>query len=150
MGTSLRILMVDDSEDDVLLVLRHLCRAGYNPVYERVDNEEAMKSALRVPTWDLILCDYVMPKLSLSKALELYHERGVDVPFIVISGVFGEYLAARTIAAGAHDYSVKGDLERLVPAIKEALEKAQIRWDEKKKTGSTESASYRKQARGRG
>ncbi len=123
----LRVLIAEDSEDDLLLILRQLRLSGYEPLYERVDTPAAMRAALEIPTWDVILCDYVMPRLSVSEALKLYHERRLSVPFIVISGVFGEYLAGRAIAAGAHDYLVKGDLARLVPAIEEAREKVVIR-----------------------
>lgn len=127
MGEPLRVLIAEDSEDDARLLLRQLRLSGYEPIYERVDTPEAMRAALEIPTWDVILCDYVMPRLSVSEALELCRQRGLTVPFIVTSGVFGEYLAARAIAAGAHDYIVKSDLARLVPAIERAREQVQLR-----------------------
>jgi len=131
MEKPLRVLIAEDSEDDLLLILRELRRGGYEPVFERVDNAAALKAALEIPTWDVILCDYVMPQLSFSEALRIYQQQGLDVPFIVISGVFGEYLAARAIAAGAHDYLAKGDLGRLAPAIEEARQELEIRRAEK-------------------
>ncbi|MDH4179852.1 MAG: response regulator [Armatimonadota bacterium] len=146
MGTTLRILIADDSEDDVLMILRELRRSGYDPVHEHVDNAEAFKAALRVPTWDVILCDYVMPQLSVEEALRLRQEKNLGVPFIVISGVFGEYIAARTIAAGAHDYIVKGDLGRLVRVIREALREAELRRSEREGKDRKESATRSKGA----
>jgi len=138
MDRPLRILIAEDSEDDLLLILRELRRGGYEPLFEWVDNPAALKAALEIPTWDVILCDYVMPQLSFSEALKLYQEKRLDVPLIVISGVFGEYVAARAIAAGACDYLTKGDLGRLVPAIERACQAAQSRRAEKQAKGVRE------------
>lgn len=131
MGEPLRILIAEDSEDDLLLILRELRHGGYDPVFERVDTPAALRAALEIPTWDIILCDYVMPQLSMTEALKQCREKAPEVPFIVISGVFGEYMAARALAAGARDYLVKGDLPCLVPAIRKACEEAPQRRAEK-------------------
>jgi CheY-like chemotaxis protein len=150
MPKPLRILIVEDSEDDLLLILRHLRQSGYEPIFERVYTPAALKAALEIPTWDVILCDYVMPQLSVSEALKLSQEKGLDVPFIVISGVFGEYLAARAIAAGAHDYIVKGDLGRLASAIEEARWQAEVRRAEKQgKTAGESSLRTKRSVTGR-
>jgi len=144
MGKPLRILIAEDSEDDLLLILRELRNGGYDPVFQLVDTPAAMKAALAIPTWDVILCDYVMPRLSVTEALKLYQDKRLDVPFIVISGVFGEYMAARAIAAGAHDYLVKGDLVRLAPAIQQACAAAELRRAEKHGKGARDFASWLK------
>src|SRR4030042_1465314 len=87
---SLRVLMVEDSEDDALLVIRELKKGGYNPVYERVETEKAMSKALREKPWDVILCDYKLPKFSGTKAISLLKETNIDIPLLIISGKIGE------------------------------------------------------------
>jgi len=82
--------MVDDSEDDVLLIIRELKKGGYNPVYERIETAAAMKKALQEKQWDVILCDYKMPKFSALSTIILFKESNIDIPFIVISGTIGE------------------------------------------------------------
>jgi CheY-like chemotaxis protein len=86
MGKPLRVLMVEDSEDDVLLTIRALKKGGYDPVYERVETAEAMHMALSGKTWDVILCDYNLPGFSGLKATTLLKERDIDLPLIIISG----------------------------------------------------------------
>jgi CheY-like chemotaxis protein len=86
MGKPLRVLMVEDSEDDVLLTIRALTKGGYDPLYERVENAGAMRKALRKKTWDVILCDYKMPQFNGLAAITLLKERDIDLPLIIISG----------------------------------------------------------------
>jgi sigma-B regulation protein RsbU (phosphoserine phosphatase) len=123
----LRILMVEDSEDDVLLTVRALKNGGYAPVYERVETAEAMRKALREKTWDVILCDYQMPKFNGLDAIVLLQETGIDLPLIIVSGAIGEETAADCMRSGAHDYVTKGNLSRLVPAIERELQAAASR-----------------------
>lgn len=66
---TLRTLIVEDSEDDALLLIRALKKNGYDPLYERVENAAAMKKALREKPWDIILCDYKMPAFSAQQAI---------------------------------------------------------------------------------
>ncbi len=124
---SLRTLMVDDSEDDVLLIIRELKKGGYNPVYERVETAAAMKKALQEKLWDIILCDYKMPKFSAPFAIAVLKEANIDIPLIIISGIIGEETALECMRLGAHDYFVKGKLSRLCPAIARELEEAKVR-----------------------
>jgi PAS domain S-box-containing protein len=127
MGKPLRALMVEDSEDDVLLTIRALKKGGYDPVYERVETAEAMHMALSEKTWDVILCDYNLPGFSGLKAITLLKERDIDLPLIIISGAIGEETAVEAMTAGAHDYVMKGNLSRLIPAIERELKEAESR-----------------------
>lgn len=127
MSTPLRILIVEDSEDDALLLLRELRSGGYDPVSERVETPEAMKQALEARPWDIILSDYTLPQFSGLAALALLQESGLDLPFIIVSGNIGEAIAVRAMKAGAHDYLIKGSMARLVPAVERELRDAEIR-----------------------
>jgi len=118
----LRVLNIEDSERDALLLRQHLLRAGYEPIFDRIDTPEAMKVALESQKWDVILCDYSMPRFSAKAALELLQETELDIPFIVTSGTIGEEVAVSTMLAGASDYLMKGSLVRLGPAIERELE----------------------------
>jgi DNA-binding NtrC family response regulator len=117
MTKQLHILIVEDSEDDALFLLRELKRGGHEPVFERIETAEAMKEALDNRTWDVIISDYSMPQFSGLAALNLLKEIGLDIPFIIVSGNIGEDVAVGAMKAGAHDYIMKGNLARLVPAV---------------------------------
>ncbi len=127
MGRPLRLLMVEDSEDDADLVLLQLRRGGYVPSSLRVDNPEDMASALEERNWDIIISDYVMPRFSGLAALALLRAKQIDVPFIVVSGKIGEEVAVEAMKAGAHDYIMKDNLARLAPAIERELRDAAVR-----------------------
>jgi PAS domain S-box-containing protein/putative nucleotidyltransferase with HDIG domain len=127
MGIPLRTLIIEDSEDDTLLFIRLLRKNGYNPVYERVETSEAMHEAFESKTWDIIISDYNMPRFSGLAALALYKDKGLDIPFIIVSGTIGEEIAAEAMVSGAHDYVMKNNLTRLVPAIQRELGEAELR-----------------------
>ncbi len=127
MGKPLRVLMVEDSEDDALLVLRELRAAGYDLTHERVDTAAALEAALDRHPWDLVIGDYSMPHFSGTAALAMLRRRGLDVPYICVSGTITEELAVAAMKAGAHDYVTKGQLKRLLPAIERELREAQGR-----------------------
>ncbi|HYA13391.1 MAG TPA: ATP-binding protein [Syntrophales bacterium] len=127
MNTRLDVLIVEDSEADTLLVIRILNRGGYDTTYERVDSAEAMRGALRKESWDLIISDYLMPGFSGTAALALLKKTGLDIPFIIVSGKIGEETAVEVMKAGAHDYIMKDNLQRLVPAIDRELKEAVVR-----------------------
>jgi two-component system cell cycle sensor histidine kinase/response regulator CckA len=124
---SLRVLLVEDSEDDALLVVHELERAGYQVTSDRVDTAGAMRAALERSTWDVVLADYSMPNFSAPAALRLLQEVGRDLPFIIVSGSVGEEIAVEAMKAGAHDYIVKGSLRRLIPAVERELVQAASR-----------------------
>jgi PAS domain S-box-containing protein len=119
--------MVDDSEDDVLLILREITRGGYTPVYERVETAEAMKKTLREKPWDIILCDYKMPNFSAPMAIALVKEANIDTPLIIISGAIGEETATECMRLGAQDYIMKNNLSRLCPAVARELAESEVR-----------------------
>ncbi|TAN42531.1 MAG: response regulator [Nitrospirae bacterium] len=131
MNKNLRLLIVDDSEDDAVLLIRHLKNAGYQADFRRVDSAEAMRSAMQEQTWDAIICDYVMPAFSAPEALKLLKESGLDLPFIVMSGIMGEETAVEMMKAGAHDYIRKDAASRLVPAIEREIADASVRAEKK-------------------
>src|SRR5947209_16826493 len=103
MTRALRVLNVEDQERDVALLTRHLTRAGYEVISERVETPEAMRAALETEEWDVVLCDYSMPHFNALSALKLLQETGLDIPFIIISGTVGETLAVEAMKAGASD-----------------------------------------------
>jgi len=123
----IRVLIAEDSEDDVLLLVRQLKKDGYNPTYHQVDTPEAMSKALEKETWDAILdailCDNSMPGFSPFDALGIYSEKRLNVPFIIVTGAIAYEDAVVIMDAGAHDYILKNDLAELAPAIDRALRK---------------------------
>ena len=132
MGKPLRVLVIEDSEDDTLLVIRALQKGGYDPIYERVETRDAMHQALEKETWDIIISDYKMPHFGGLAALKLYKEKGLNIPFIIVSGTIGEEAAVAAMVSGAHDYVMKNNLPRLVPAIQRELKEAESRRERKR------------------
>src|SRR2546430_2451602 len=110
MGIPLRVLMVEDSEDDALLLATELKRAGYELTHERVDTALAMKVALDRDAWDLVIGDYSMPHFNGTAALALLRERGFDIPYICVSGTITEELAVAAMKPGANDYVTQGQV----------------------------------------
>ncbi|MGB3635234.1 MAG: PAS domain S-box protein [Rubrobacteraceae bacterium] len=128
----LRLLLVEDSENDAMLLLRELRRGGYDPAHERVDTPEDMKAALTEADdsgepYEFVISDYYMPRFKAPEALALLKELGYDLPFIVVSGKVGEELAVEMMQAGAHDYITKENLVRLNPAVERELREARVR-----------------------
>ena len=126
---SLRVLIVEDSEADTELLLHELRRAGYDPFHERVETAAAMHTALDGREWDIILADYTLPQFNGIEALRVMQQRKLDIPFIVVSGSIGEDIAVAMMKAGAHDYIMKGNTARLIPAIERELKEAEVRRD---------------------
>ncbi|WP_159460240.1 response regulator [Tistlia consotensis] len=127
MAKPLRVLLVEDSPDDAELILRELRRGGLAPSHRTVAAAEAFLGALESQEWDLILCDYTMTGFSGAQALALLRSRGLDIPFIFVSGTIGEETAVAAMRAGAQDYVVKDNLKRLVPAIERELRDSAMR-----------------------
>lgn len=123
----LRVLIVEDSDDDAELVVRSLLTGGYHPLWKRVETESAMSQAIEESTWDIIISDYNLPRFSGEGALRTLKESGLDIPFIIVSGTIGEDIAVTAMKAGAHDYIMKGNLTRLVPAVEREVRDAQVR-----------------------
>jgi signal transduction histidine kinase/DNA-binding NtrC family response regulator len=120
----LRVLIVEDSEDDAALLVRELRRGRWEVIHERVDTPQGMTAALDAHPWDLIVADYAMPYFSGPAALAMARELSKDVPFILVSGHVGEETAVHAMQAGADDYLFKGNLKRLVPAVERELRDA--------------------------
>jgi PAS domain S-box-containing protein len=126
MNSPLRVLLVEDSEADAELLARELKRAGFDVTWERVQSAARLETALD-RRWDIIVGDNSMPGFSGTEALALVRARGLDIPFIFVSGTMGEDLAARALEAGAGDALAKGNLRRLIPVIKRELREAEDR-----------------------
>ncbi len=127
MSLPLRVLIVEDNDDDRLLLLRTLRQGGYEPLHRCVQTVAALSAALAKEPWDLVLSDYRLPQFNGAEALRLVQESGLDMPFIIVSGVIGEEQAVAIMKAGAHDYVLKDKLIRLVPAITRELRDAEVR-----------------------
>jgi PAS domain S-box-containing protein len=120
----LRALIVEDSEFDAQMMVNILRKGGYDVSYERVETADALKRALADHPWDMILADYNLPDFDAPTALKIVQETGLDLPFIIVSGGIGEDIAVAAMKAGAHDYLMKGNLSRLVPAVERELREA--------------------------
>ncbi len=127
MGVPLRVLIIEDSEDDAVMVVRELKRAGYDADFLRVDNGDALKASLAARQWDLVISDFSMPGFSGTEALKLVRSAGCDAPFIFVSGTMGEDTAVAALKDGAQDYIIKTNLKRLVPALQRELREAEER-----------------------
>src|SRR5262245_55565114 len=127
MTKQLRVLIAEDSEADCLLLMRELQRGGYDPVFSRVETAVEFKRALADESWDIVLADYSLPQFSAPAALLLLKETGLDLPCIVVSGSVGEDTAVAVLKAGANDYIMKGNPNRLGPAIGRELRDAAAR-----------------------
>ncbi len=124
---ALNVLLVDDSEDDAMLVLRGLRRGGFEVSHQRVDNAAAMQRALEEGTWDVVVSDHSMPSFSSRGALRVLQSSGLDMPFIIVSGTISDEIAVEAMKSGAHDYVMKDNLARLGPAVERELREATVR-----------------------
>jgi PAS domain S-box-containing protein len=127
MTALLRVLFIEDLEDDTQLILRELRKGGFDVEWDRVDTRAAMKAALARQTWDLIISDHSMPQFSSLEALDVLRSSGQDLPFLLVSGSIGEDAAVAAMKAGVDDFLMKGNWARLIPAIQRGLRDAQAR-----------------------
>ncbi len=127
MPQALRLLLVEDSEDDATLLVEALRAGGYEPASTRVETAGEMRAALRSARWDLVVADYSLPRFDAPAALAILQETGFDLPFLVVSGQIGEETAVAMMKSGASDYVMKDNLVRLVPAVERALREAEGR-----------------------
>lgn len=134
MSDSLNVLIVEDSEDDALLVLRELRSGDFDPIWERVETPKALGKALTSRPWDVIISDYRLPAFNASVVLKIVQQSQLDIPFIVVSGTIGETLAVEMMKAGAHDYLMKDNLSRLSEAVRREVRDAQIRAERERAT----------------
>ena len=128
MSKLLRVLIIEDSEDDAELLAIELERGNYEITYQRVDTKADMQTALQgSQSWDIVVADYSMPQFSAIAALELLKENNLDLPFIIISGKIGDDTAVAAMRAGARDYLDKSRLSRLIPVVERELKQAILR-----------------------
>ena len=121
MTDALRVLMVEDSPTDAKLVVQELQRTGCPVEFERVETAKEMRAALERKEWDVVTSDWSMPKFTAPAALAILKEKGLDLPFIIVSGTIGEDKAVEAMRAGAHDYVLKDKLGRLTPAVEREM-----------------------------
>ncbi|MBU2885527.1 EAL domain-containing protein [Gilvimarinus agarilyticus] len=127
MGTPLKVLFVEDSEVDAELTLVELERGGFEPSSDQVQTLEEMRSALGDQQWDVVICDYKMPRFTAEEALTTLQHSGQDLPFIITSGAVSAEDVVSLLKQGAHDFMDKRALARLVPAIERELREAEMR-----------------------
>ncbi|MGM3308001.1 response regulator [Anabaena sp. WFMT] len=139
MSQPLNVLIVEDSEADAMLVLRELHRGGFNPIWERVQTAQELSAALNHCSWDVILSDYRLPGFNAPAALEIVKQSHKDIPFILISGIIGEVSAVEMMKAGADDYVMKDNLNRLPEAVRREMRDAQVRAERKQAQAELEN-----------
>ncbi len=127
MTRKVRILLIEDSEDDAVLLERQLRKSNLDLEVKRVCTSDEMQRALDESTWDGIICDYMMPEFSVNDAMDVIRSKGIDLPFIIVSGTISDETAVEMMRAGAHDYLTKNNLSRLVPALERELVEAEHR-----------------------
>jgi DNA-binding NtrC family response regulator len=121
------LLLIEESEDDALLLVGELRKGGFDPDFARVDTPQELEAALERNSWDAVIADYCMPAFTGLDALRIIQSKGLDLPFILATGVIGEEKAVDAIKAGAHDFIMKGNLPRLVSALNRELQDAEVR-----------------------
>lgn len=127
MGRNLNVLIVEDCEDDVLLLKRHLGQNGYLVHCCWVDTAADLDQALSAKSWDVVISDYSLPSFTAIDALFILQKKSLDLPFIIVSGAIGAEIVVSAMKAGAHDYVMKDNLARLGPAIEREMRDAAMR-----------------------
>ena len=129
MNKPVKVLLVEDSEDDAKLALRALRHGGFDPTHRRVQTAAELETALAQERWDAVISDFQMPGFTGMDALRIFRSTGLDIPFILVSGTIGEETAVDAMKAGASDYVMKTSLARLAPALERELKETQTRAD---------------------
>jgi signal transduction histidine kinase len=132
MKNPIRVLIIEDNDNDAKLEIEELRRGGYDILFEQIETRKALIEALKIKTWDFIISDYSMPQFNGLEALAELNETGMDIPFILISGTVGEETAVEIMKAGARDYIMKDNLSRLIPAFDRELREAEVRRQKRK------------------
>ncbi|HEY5611926.1 MAG TPA: PAS domain S-box protein, partial [Thermoanaerobaculia bacterium] len=122
-----RVLLVEDSTTDALLLTELLRDFGFDPLTERVETADAMQNALDREEWDIVISDYSMPRFSGPDALAIMKRFSPETPFIVVSGTIGEEVAVEMMRSGARDYLLKENLGRLGAAVDREIGEAKER-----------------------
>ena len=122
-----RMLLIEDNTCDTQTIELRLKQAGLDFEYERVDSKSDIRKAVESRSWDVIICDYLLPGFNAEEVLDIVKPIDEDIPFIIVSGTVGEKTAVKLMKAGVHDYVMKDNLSRLAPAIQRELKEAEIR-----------------------
>jgi len=139
---SLRVLAVEDTDEDLGVLIQYLNQGGYRADAQRVDSPQAMQLALDSQSWDIVLARCPLPSFNGATPLRILQERGIDTPLILLADRHAEEIAIQTMSAGAQDYVVKDHLERLLPAVEREMRDAQARRDGKR-AEKVYAASYK-------
>src|SRR4030042_6763613 len=131
MANPLRVLIVDDSENDALLVVHELQPGGYEPTYQRVETREEMNSALEQKTWDVVISNFSMAKFTGLEALKALQEKELDLPFIIVSDTMSEEIALQCLKVGVHAFLKKKNIKLLITAVERALREVTIKRERK-------------------
>ena len=131
MNQPIKVLIIEDNEDDALLILRSLRQGDLDVNSQRVETADALVEALNNHTWDVIISDYNLPHFDAPRALVIVQQHQIDIPFIVVSGTIGEASAVELMKQGANDYLMKGRLTRLPEAVRREVRESQIRKERK-------------------
>jgi two-component system sensor histidine kinase EvgS len=123
----IRVLLVEDVPDDATLLVRQLRLSGQELAWRRVETAIELRDALASERWDVVIADYTLPTLDAVEALKILHQTGIDLPFIIVSGSIGELAAVAAMKAGAHDFFLKSNLQRLASAIDREITEARMR-----------------------
>ena len=127
MPDALRVLLIEDNEDDAMLLRAALADGDFTTDITRVETETAMRDALAQRRWDVVISDYRLPHFNGLTALRVVRAVDADMPFILVSGVVGEEIAVEAMRAGAGDFVLKDHLVRLAPAVRRELQEAENR-----------------------
>ncbi len=127
MKNPIRVLIIEDNKDDAKLEIEELRSLDFDIVFEVIETRKALREALKFKSWDCIISDYSMPQFNGLDALTDLKDTEIDIPFILISGTIGEETAVAAMKAGAHDYIMKDNLSRLIPAFERELREAEVR-----------------------
>jgi diguanylate cyclase len=138
----LRLLMVEDSEDDACLLYSELTRAANNITYSRVDTAEDMRAALNDSDWDIVISDHTLPCFNSLEALQVLKECGKDIPFIIYSGDVSEHVEVAAMCSGAQDSIVKGNFARLLPAMEREILGAAMRRAKEQADGEVHKLAF--------
>ncbi len=130
--TKINLLLAEDNDTDALLLIRQLRKEGFEVDHVQVKTRDEMNKALDRGGWDIVISDFSMPGFGGGDALELFKSKGLDIPFILVSGTVGEDIAVSIMKGGANDYLMKTHLHRLGPAVKRELEETAMKRDKKR------------------
>jgi DNA-binding NtrC family response regulator len=119
-------LLVENSKADAKLIVHELRKEGLDLDFVRVNTPQDLEAALDENNWDAVIADYGIPEFTGLEALRIIHDKGLDLPFILVSGSIGEKKAVDAMRAGAHDFILKGNFPRLVPALERELRQAKV------------------------